>query len=368
MKVLVTGSDGFIGKNLCVRLLELKNIEVLKFNRSHSLVDLHNFIKQADFVFHLAGENRPKDENDFTTVNSELTQQLCNLIRENNKNIPIAFTSSTQVKKSNPYGNSKLRAETHLLNLHMETDVPIYIYRLPNVFGKWCKPNYNSVVATFCHNICYDLPIIIDNPIIELNLVHVDTIINSFIDLLLNQQIEHIYIELDPIYKITLGELADYLYKFHNGHNSLLIERVGDGFIRTLYATYISYMPTKSFSYPLTKHEDTRGCFVEMLKTKDSGQFSFLTAHPGVTRGGHYHHVKSEKFLVIKGKAKFGFRHIITNEIFEIYTSGEHPEVIETIPGWSHDITNVGNDELIVILWANEIFDKDHPDTVAHVV
>ncbi|MBD2785772.1 SDR family oxidoreductase [Xenorhabdus sp. DI] len=368
MKVLITGSDGFIGKNLCVRLSEFQDIKILKFNRNHNLDYLDDCINQADFIFHLAGENRPKDENDFITVNSGLTQYICNSIRKNNRDIPIIFTSSIQVEKPNLYGKSKLHAEAYLLNLHTEKNNSIYIYRLPNVFGKWCKPNYNSVVATFCHNICHNLPITIHEPNTELNLIHVDTIIDSFIKLLFNKSTKEIYIKLEPIYKITIGKLAEYLYKFRDEHKTLLTERVGSGFLRVLYSTYISYMPPECFSYPLTKHEDTRGSFVEMLKTKDSGQFSFLTAHPGVTRGGHYHHVKSEKFLVIKGKARFGFRHIITNEVFEIYTSGEYPKVVETIPGWSHDITNIGNDDLIVMLWANEIFDKDHPDTIAHVV
>ncbi|MCC8381326.1 NAD-dependent epimerase/dehydratase family protein [Xenorhabdus sp. PB30.3] len=368
MRVLVTGSDGFIGKNLCIKLLELQNIQILKYNRNHDLEYLNECISQADFIFHLAGENRPKDENDFINVNSGLTKNICNLVKENNKNTPIAFTSSIQVEQSNLYGQSKLHAETHLLNLHTEKNNPIYIYRLPNVFGKWCKPNYNSVVATFCHNICHNLPIEIHEPSTELNLVHIDTIIDSFISLLFNKSSNKIYIKLDPIYKVTLGEISEYLYKFRDGQKTLLTEKVGTGFIRVLYATYISYMPPTCFSYPLIKHEDSRGSFIEMLKTEDSGQFSFLTAHPGVTRGGHYHHVKSEKFLVIKGKARFGFRHVITDEVFEIYASGKQPKVVETIPGWSHDITNIGDDELIVMLWANEIFDKDHPDTIAHKV
>ncbi|AKH63234.1 MULTISPECIES: NAD-dependent epimerase/dehydratase family protein [Photorhabdus] len=368
MKVLVTGSDGFIGKNLCISLSELSDIETLKFNRSHNLDCLDELIRQADFIFHLAGENRPKNESDFFAGNADLTEQLCSLIKKYNRNIPIVLTSSIQAEQPNPYGRSKLRAEMHLLNLYMDTSNTIYIYRLPNVFGKWCKPNYNSVVATFCHNICRGLPITINDPDTELNLAHIDTVVASFVDVLLNRPVDHIHIELDPIYKVTLGVIAEYLYQFRDSRESLITERVGGGFIRALYATYISYMSPDNFSYSLAKHEDARGCFVEMLKTQDSGQFSFFTAYPGVIRGGHYHHVKSEKFLVIRGKARFGFRHIVTNETFEIYTSGESPEVVETVPGWSHDVTNVGNDELIVMLWANENFDKERPDTVAHMV
>lgn len=274
------------------------------------------------------------------------------------------MASSIQAERPNAYGKSKLKAEMHLLNLYMETGNNVYIYRLPNVFGKWCKPNYNSVVATFCHNISHNLPIQINDPSATLKLVHIGAVVTSFLDVMQSLPDDKLYIDVEPIYEVTLGELADQLYKFKESRASLVVEPVGDGFTRVLYATYISYIPPNEFNYPLKKNEDARGSFVEMLKTKDSGQFSFFTAHPGVTRGGHYHHVKTEKFLVIKGQARFGFRHIVTDEVCEIFTSGEQPEVVETVPGWSHDVTNVGEDELVVMLWANENFDKARPDTV----
>ncbi len=268
----------------------------------------------------------------------------------------------------NPYGRSKLHAEIHLLNLYMATGNNIYIYRLPNVFGKWCRPNYNSVVATFCHNISRGLPIQVNNPETELSLVHVDDVISSFIDILKNQPDDQLYKYVSPVYDIKLGALADQLVRFRDSRETLVTEPVGNGFTRVLYATYISYISPDKFKYSLAKREDQRGCFVEMLKTQDSGQFSFFTAHPGITRGGHYHHIKTEKFLVIKGEARFGFRHIGTNETFEIVTTGEHPEIVETVPGWSHDITNIGDEEMVVMLWANEIFDANRPDTIAHKV
>lgn len=368
MKVLVTGADGFIGKNLIISLERNPSIEILKFTRRSSSEELPLLVNQVDFIFHLAGINRPVDENEFALGNADLTATICQAIQSSGRKIPILLTSSTQAERHNAYGKSKLQAEMHLLNLHMQTDNKVYIYRLPNVFGKWCKPNYNSAVATFCHNISRGLPIHVNDPSVKLSLVHIGAVVTSFLSILEAQPEDKLYVNVDPIYQVTLGDLVDQLYKFRDSRESLVTEAVGDGFTRVLYATFISYIPPDKFNYGLTKHEDKRGCFVEMLKTRDSGQFSFFTAHPGVTRGGHYHHVKTEKFLVIKGKARFGFRHIVTDEIVEIFTNGEMPEVVETVPGWSHDVTNVGDDELIVMLWANENFDREKPDTVAYKV
>ncbi len=368
MRVLVTGANGFIGQNLCVSLARMSSIKVVKFTRTNKISELENIIASVDFIFHLAGVNRPEDDTEFLKGNADLTKLICEIIQKTEKNIPIVLTSSTQAECSNAYGKSKLQAEMHLLNLYMKTGNSIYIYRLPNVFGKWCRPNYNSVVATFCHNISHGLPIQINDPDTELNLVHIGAVVTSFIEILENRPTDKLFIDVKPVYNITLEELAKQLYKFKESRETLVIEAVGNGFTRVLYATYISYISPNDFNYSLIKHEDSRGSFVEMLKTKNSGQFSFFTAHPGVTRGGHYHHVKTEKFLVIKGRARFGFRHIVTNEFCEIITSGETPEVVETVPGWSHDVTNIGDDELVVMLWANENFDKLRPDTVAHKV
>lgn len=364
MRVLVTGSEGFIGKNLCISLKRDESIETLEYTKNNKPQELCELVKSCDFIFHLAGINRPETEQEFFEGNSDLTKALCDAVIQSGKKIPIVFTSSIQAERMNPYGRSKLQAEMHLLNLYMETDNPIYIYRLPNVFGKWCKPNYNSVVATFCHNISRGLPIDIHNADAELSLVHIGSVVTSFMRVMNDMPKETLHIDVEPVYKITLGELANQLFQFKQSRETLITENVGDGFLRVLYATYISYISPDQFNYPLIKHEDPRGRFVEMLKTKDSGQFSFFTAHPGITRGGHYHHVKTEKFLVIQGKARFKFRHIVTDGFCEIETSSDKPEVVETIPGWSHDITNIGDEEMVVMLWANENFNPKAPDTV----
>jgi UDP-2-acetamido-2,6-beta-L-arabino-hexul-4-ose reductase len=280
----------------------------------------------------------------------------------------VLYTSSIQAAADNPYGLSKLAAEEALMSLENDTGSPVYLYRLPNVFGKWSRPNYNSAVATFCYNIANDLPVQINEPASVINLVYIDDVIQDFFKVLQEQPAGVVRPEVSPAYKITVGELADQIRVFKTGRESMVTEPVGVGFTRALYSTYLSFLRPEQFTYPLIAHADARGRFVEMLKTKDSGQFSFFTAHPGITRGGHYHHTKNEKFLVIQGKARFGFRHVVTGETYELFTEGEKPEVVETVPGWSHDITNIGDNEMIVMLWANEIFDRQHPDTIAYKV
>lgn len=368
MKVLITGSEGFIGKNLRLHLTERKDIEVTCFTRLHSTADLRGLLNQVDFVFHLAGINRPKDPADFTAGNSDLTRELCTAIKNTGRRISVVYTSSTQASQINPYGVSKREAEEALVELREHTDNPVHVFRLPNIFGKWCKPNYNSAVATFCHNIARDLPIQINDPNAELTLVYVDDVIARFIQLMdgatsaLN---EAGFETVTPQYKTTVGQVAELLYTFRNSRNTLITAPVGTGLVRALYSTYVSHLPPELFSYTVPKYGDPRGVFVEMLKTPDCGQFSYFTAHPGVTRGGHYHHSKTEKFLVIKGNARFKFRHMQTLETYELLTSGEQPEIVETVPGWTHDITNIGAEEMVVMLWANEIFDRSKPDTFA---
>jgi UDP-2-acetamido-2,6-beta-L-arabino-hexul-4-ose reductase len=363
MRVLVTGANGFIGKNLLVHLRE-KGIECVPFTRDMTQRDLAAALKEVDFVFHLAGVNRPKDTAEFLEDNTNLTEQLCDLIRATGRQIPVLYTSSIQAEADNPYGVSKLAAEEALVALEKATGSPVYLYRLPNVFGKWSRPNYNSAVATFCYNIANDLAIQINDPDALVRLVYVDDVVVNFLCLLDDRPAGVVRPEVLLVYKITVGELADQIKSFKASRESMVTEEVGTGLTRALYSTYLSFLRPEQFSYVVPVHADTRGRFVEMLKTKDSGQFSFFTAHPGITRGGHYHHTKSEKFLVIQGKARFGFRHLITNETYELLTDGEKPEVVETVPGWTHDITNVGDNEMIVMLWANEIFDRQHPDTI----
>lgn len=371
-RVLVTGANGFIGKNLVVRLHELSNVSVTTFMRGDDVSLLPQLIAQVDAVVHLAGENRPADESAFAQVNTGLTTVLCNAIqhevRSTGRRVPLVLASSTQAERDNPYGRSKLAAEGSVQALAEKTDNPCVIFRLPGVFGKWCKPNYNSVVATFCHNIARDLPIQISDPAASLRLVYVDDVVTALLSALDAPLSGGVQVKVEPEYTTTLGELANQIRAFGDCRSTLMTERVGTGFVRALYATYVSYLPSEKFSYQVTQHADPRGVFVEMLKTTDSGQFSYFTAHPGITRGGHYHHTKTEKFLVIKGEALFRFRHLLTNELVELRTSGNTPQVVDTIPGWTHDITNLGDDEMVVMLWANENFDREKPDTVASKV
>ena len=365
MKVLVTGSNGFIGKNLMVRLGELESYEAIAFNRTHSLEFLNACVGQCDAIVHLAGINRPNDIQEFAKGNLDLTAQLCEIIAITGRKIPLIFSSSAQATFANPYGESKRMAEEVCEKFSSASGNPVSVLRLPGVFGKWCKPNYNSVVATFCHNIANHLPIQVNDQSALVRLVYVDDVVSAIIRILGNMPPGFTHGEVGPVYEIALGGLATQIESFNNCRSSLVSEQVGTGFIRALYATYVSYLPASEFAYDLPKHGDERGIFVEMLKTKDSGQFSFFTTHPGVTRGGHYHHTKTEKFLVIKGEARFGFRNILSNERYELFTSGERPRVVETVPGWTHDITNIGKDEMVVMLWANEIFDRQNPDTIA---
>jgi UDP-2-acetamido-2,6-beta-L-arabino-hexul-4-ose reductase len=322
-------------------------------------------IETIDAVIHLAGVNRPKDVAEFHQGNAVLTERLCTAVGNTRRKIPLLLASSIQASQENAYGRSKRQAELAVERYSRETGSPAIIYRLSNVFGKWCKPNYNSVVATFAHNIANDLPIQINDPAAELNLVYIDDVMDEFLGALASPKQGLSQGEVRPQYRVTLAELATRLTAFKECRTTLILERVGTGLERALYATYVSYLPSSRFAYEVPQYVDARGSFVEMLKTRDSGQFSYFTAHPGVTRGGHYHHTKTEKFLVIKGSALFGFRHLISGERFSLETTGDRPQIVETIPGWTHDITNVGKEEMVVMLWANEIFDRSRPDTVA---
>ncbi len=370
MRVLVTGANGFIGKNLLLHFQEKGGIDVVPFTREHSVNDLPALLEGVDWVFHLAGINRPQNPEEFVTGNTGLTEQLCAAIKASGRQVPVVYTSSIQAERDNDYGSSKRAAEDVLLALKQDTGNPVFIYRLPNVFGKWARPNYNSAVATFCHNVARDLPLQINDPSAVIPLVYVDDVVDSFMALLagvesVSTRIDNAYVDVAPEYRTSVGELADQLNRFKATRDTLITEPVGTGLVRALYSTYVSYLPPERFTYPVQQHSDARGIFVEMLKTPDAGQFSFFTANPGITRGGHYHHSKTEKFLVIKGKARFRFCHMLTGAFYELYTSGEESEIVETVPGWTHDVTNVGDDELICMLWANEIFDRDKPDTFA---
>ncbi len=370
MKVLITGSNGFVGKNLQLHLSERKDIQVVCFTRNDDSSQLPTLLQGVDFVFHLAGVNRPQDPAEFVAGNIDLTRALCEAVcataEATGKKVPIVYTSSTQAAHDNAYGHSKRAAEEALLATACSHHVPVHIFRLPNVFGKWCKPNYNSAVATFCHNIVRGLSIQVNDPGATLQLVYVDDVIERFIQLMDGSNTAvgpEGFAAVAPQYTTTVGELSQQIQAFKDSRASLMTERVGSGLVRALYATYVSYLPVELFAYPVQQHTDPRGVFVEMLKTPDVGQFSFFTAHPGITRGGHYHHTKTEKFLVIKGRARFKFRHMQTGEMHELVTTSDKSEIVETVPGWTHDITNIGDEEMIVMLWANEVFDRARPDT-----
>ena len=368
MEILVTGSEGFIGKNLLQKLKENKNYSVNCFNRGDELDLLEKLTDSSDIIVHLAGENRPDNVNDFTSGNTYLTKKLCSFIEQSPRKQLVIFTSSIQAEFQNPYGTSKLDAEKSLENLSNNSNNSVVIYRLPGVFGKWCKPNYNSVVATFCHNIANDVPIEIHDPLTKIRLVYIDDVIDSIIDNM-NAIKDGLHrCEVLPDFMVTLDNLSKQIEAFKNFRTNLVAEKVGTGFTRALYSTYISYLPLSKFVYDLTKNADERGCFVELLKTPNCGQFSFFTANPGVIRGSHYHHSKTEKFIVVKGSAKFRFKNIVTNESHEFLVSDDSPQVVETIPGWAHNIENIGKSDLIVMLWANEIFDPENPDTIAYEV
>lgn len=362
--VAVTGASGFIGKNLMVRLGEL-GVEARAIGHDLNLEDMAVRLEGVDLVVHLAGVNRPQTEDEFTLGNQGMTERLVAALTAVGRRVPLAYASSIQAERDNPYGRSKKAAEDAVAAYGSATGAPVKIFRLPNVFGKWCRPNYNSVVATFCHNISRGLPITISDSNTMLRLVYVDDVVQRFVELAQDTSGTANAAPVEPEYEISLGDLAMRLEGFRDSRESLVTGSVGTGLMRALHATYVSYLAPDNFDYPLVVHEDPRGRFVEMLRTPDSGQFSYFTAHPGITRGGHYHHSKTEKFLVVQGTARFGFRHILTSETFEIVTSGADSRVVETVPGWSHDITNIGDDTMVVMLWANELFDRDRPDTIA---
>ena len=370
IKVLITGSNGFLGSNLIKSINSNDDIDVVKIPRD-MYSDISSYLdSDVNIIFHLAGVNRPKCVNEFDKYNSELTNILCleleKFVKNNNKKISVVYSSSIQAELDNPYGKSKLKAESYLIDFCKRFELPLYVYRLSNLFGKWSRPNYNSVVATFCYNIANNLPIEVQDPKKEIQLTYIDDVITEFLSIINSDNRSYsknpIYY-IDKIHITSLGKLAQYINKFHNERKDLFIENVGDGFLRKLYSTYLSYIPPNDFSYLIPKYSDKRGDFVEMLKTPASGQFSYFTAKKGVTRGNHYHHTKNEKFLVIKGIAEFNFINIKTFQEFSLVTTGDKPEIVDSIPGWSHSIKNIGDVDLIVALWANEVFDTERPDT-----
>lgn len=363
MNILITGSKGFIAQNLISHLDKNDELKILEFSRNDPPKDLELKVTKADFICHFAGVNRSDNDIDFVDVNIGLTEKICELASKTGNKIPLLLTSSVHAEQDTPYGKSKLAAEQHLIKYSKNTGAEIFIFRLKNVFGKWCRPNYNSVVATFCHNVAKGLSIKIHDRESKIELIYIDDFIDEIINIFKRNHEKKDYYQVEPTYQTSVGELAEKIYGFKESRTSLVVDDVGIGLTRALYATYLSYLEENDFSYKLPEYNDERGQFSEILKTSRSGQISFFTSKPGISRGCHYHHTKSEKFLVVQGEAEFSFQHIQNGRKYQKTISSITPEIVETIPGWIHEITNIGDIDLIVFLWANEIFDRKKPDT-----
>lgn len=367
-KILVTGSKGFIGSNLILHLKQNDDYQVLLFDKDNTREELEHFVCEADFIFHLAGMNRPVNPDDFKIVNTDLTKNIVSILDKKKLSTPVLMTSSIQSEMDNPYGRSKKAAEDVLLE-YQQNQGTSYIYRLTNVFGKWCRPNYNSVVATFCHNVAHGKEILISDRNHAIEFVYIDDIIDEWF-LVLEQEKAgwerpepKKYHGVEPSYCVTLGELADTISKFHDISNSLCVPDFSNPFVKKLHATYLSYLPENKFSYKLKLQKDSRGDLFEFIKSKQFGQIFISTTKPGITRGDHYHRTKNEKFCVIRGEAEIKFRHILKERIITYTVSGKEPETVDIPPGYTHSIKNVGTSELITLFWANEMFNREKPDT-----
>ncbi|MEO0289440.1 MAG: NAD-dependent epimerase/dehydratase family protein [candidate division WOR-3 bacterium] len=365
MNILVTGSNGFLGKNLISFLKQDKNLKIYSFDIENSFDELENILKNnVELIFHLAGVNRPKTNDEFYKGNSDFTKTLVDLVLKYSKNIPIVFSSSIQVELDNDYGKSKKLAEDVLIDYAKKSGAKVYIYRLQNLFGKWGKPNYNSVIATFCYNISRNFPIQISNRENIVKLLYIDDVVKEFYSIVKGEKKYNGYFyNIEKVFEKNLGEIVDLLYKFKNSRDDLTIFDFKDEFTKHLYETYISYLPIENFSYKLKSNEDERGSLSEILKSDNFGQIFISYTKPGITRGNHYHQSKTEKFLVIKGEAIIKFRNIITNEKVEYKVSGNDLQVVDIPPGYTHSITNIGKGELITLFWSIEKFDKSNPDT-----
>jgi UDP-2-acetamido-2,6-beta-L-arabino-hexul-4-ose reductase len=363
-RIAVIGANGFIGKNLLLRLSELNAFELTPIARDTAAETATAALRSADCIINLAGVNRVVDEAELLPGNLAPLKMIAEALRGKTAKPDLIHVSSSRAGEDNPYGAAKFQSERYVQELAAELNLQFVVLRPPNVFGKWCRPNYNSAVATFCHNVARRLPIKINDPSVELSLIYVDDLVDKLIGLAASDIGGATDAQVGPIYSTTVGQVAELIQSFHQLRSENLIADVGTGLVRALYSTYVAALPTDHFSYPLVSHKDHRGAFSEVLKTRVSGQFSYFSALPGVTRGGHYHHSKVEKFLVVHGAGCFRFRHVLTDERFEIRTSAEKPMVVETIPGWAHDVTNVGQDVMVCLLWANELFNRDKPDTI----
>lgn len=375
MKVLVTGAHGFVGKNLCVQLKNIKSgkaknypvtiSEVMEYDLDTDPMLLDGFCRRADFVFNLAGVNRPKDTEEFMKGNFGFTSTLLDTLKKYHNTCPVMISSSIQAALDNPYGESKRAGEQLMFTYSRETGSKVLVYRFPNVFGKWCRPNYNSAVATFCNNIANDLPIQVNDPSVMMNLVYIDDVVEELIAAL--NQSEHYdgnYCVVPVVYTITLGDIVDLLYSFKKMSQTLGVPDLSELFVKKLYSTYLSYLPKDKFTYPVKMNIDDRGSFTELIRTVGCGQFSVNISKPGITKGQHWHHTKNEKFVVVSGHGMIQLRKIDTDEVINFEVSGDKIEVVEMIPGYTHNIINLSETEnLVTFMWCNECFDPNHPDT-----
>lgn len=376
MRILVTGSEGFVGKNLISQLENIKtgkdktfnlssDIEIYECGRSTSRSLLDEYCSRADFIFNLAGVNRPQKEEEFMQENYEFASDLLEMLKRHNNNCPVMLASSTQAALDNAYGKSKKAGEDLFFTYAKETEAKVLVYRLPNLFGKWCKPNYNSVIATFCHNIAHGLDIQINDREHPMTLVYVDDLVSELIHALKGEETKDgNYCKVAKEHQVSLGQIVDLIYSFKESRTSLAIADMSDGGLaKKLYSTYLSYLPTDKFSYPLKMHSDHRGSFTEIIRTLDRGQVSVNISKPNITKGNHWHHTKNEKFLVVSGKGVVRFRKIDNEEVFEYFVSGDKLEVVDIPVGYTHNIENLGEEDMVTIMWCNEPFDPNRPDT-----
>lgn len=368
MKILITGANGFIGKNLYIRLLNhgIDKNDIYRCDVETSADELKEYTKDCGFVFHLAGINRPQNDEDFIKGNFGFTGTLLDNLKENGNKCPVLVTSSIQAELDNPYGKSKKMGEDLLFRYSEEQKVKVLCYRLPNVFGKWCRPNYNSAVATFCHNIAHNLDITVNDENHIMNLVYIDDVVNEFIKALDGKENRNgAFCFIPLVYTVKLGEIAKLLYSFRETRKNLGVPKLCDSFEKILYSTYLSYLPENKFSYPVKMNSDARGSFTELIRTPDRGQFSVNISKPGITKGNHYHHTKNEKFVVVHGKGLIQFRKISGDgeKVIDYHVNGEKIEVVDIPVGYTHNIINEGEDDLVTFMWCNECFDPENPDT-----
>ena len=378
--ILITGAGGFVGKNLVAELTARGYTSLLCFEKNDTPETLADYCRRAAFVVHLAGINRPKDPSEFYSGNAGLTDTMLSLLETSGNSCPVLVTSSIQAALDNDYGKSKKQAEDAIFEHGKRTGAPVYVFRMEGVFGKWCRPNYNSVVATFCHNIARGLPIQVRDPGYELPLVYIDDVVACILDAMERGEAlrdEEGICRIHPVHRTTLGALADTIQGFARARGGAAAKALGtDGlptlavpeltagsFEKKLYSTYLSYLPEDEFAYDLNMHCDNRGSFTEFLRTPERGQVSVNISKPGIVKGNHWHHTKNEKFLVVKGEGIIRFRQIFSDQVIEYRVSGEKLQVVDIPCGYTHNIENVGEDEMVTVMWANEAFDPERPDT-----